>query len=658
MSEVLLRLALTNAGLAALLAVPAALASVCLRGRPALAHGLWLLVLLKLVTPPLVRVPMGWPAQEPDLAPVITEAPPPEPTCPAQLREEPEPVAVAPVAPPAAEPEAPWDWRAPLVLTWLGGAVVVWAVAWERLARLGRVLGRVPEASEDIRERVTALCARLGLRRAPRAWLVPGVVPPMLLALGRPRLLVPAGLWGRLGEAQRDALLLHELAHLRRGDHLVRWLELLALGLFWWYPLAWWASRALRDAEEHCCDAWVVWADPEGAPAYADALVETVAFLSGAPASLPLGASGAGPVRSLTRRLSMILRRPPARRLSPPALAALVLVGAALLPLMPVVAQTPRPAPWPTPAPRPIEQAILNSPSCRACHDAATGRIDQKKADGSATKLHDEIVGLMKDLTKLKATVEKTEKTLKEKLDQFEAATGTRPGADRRIDDLEKKLELLLRELRELKGARRPAGNGKSTPSPNSPTATFINKRVLTIPVRIEEKAKGRMAVLYVSTDGGKTYRAVERGWERDRFSYTAPADGVYGFHVEAEALNATRPPAVGGTPPTLVVHVDTRAPNVEVSARAAEGKLAVGWKIEEENLDMQSLALDYRVAGSDEWTPVTPLSKRKSGFEHFKPDGKVTAVRMRAADLAGNSKEATVTLDPNTGLPTRVGGS
>src|SRR5262249_14901796 len=147
---------------------------------------------------------------------------------------------------------------------------------------------------------------RMGVGRPPRVWLVPGVLPPMLLAFGRVRvLLVPEGLWWRLDETQRDALLLHELAHLRRGDHWVRWLELVVLGLYWWHPAAWWACSSLRDAEEQCCDAWVVWVMPGAAASYAATLVETVAYLSSAPAPLPYGASGAGPVRLIKRRLTM-----------------------------------------------------------------------------------------------------------------------------------------------------------------------------------------------------------------------------------------------------------------------------------------------------------------------------------------------------------------
>src|SRR5205823_4185796 len=108
----------------------------------------------------------------------------------------------------------------------------------------------------------------------------------------------------------------HELAHLRRGDHWVRWLELLATAAYWWHPVVWWARRGLRTAEEQCCDAWVVWALPAARRAYADVLVDAVDFLSEARPALPPLASGVGEVRQLRRRLVMIMRGGVPRRLS------------------------------------------------------------------------------------------------------------------------------------------------------------------------------------------------------------------------------------------------------------------------------------------------------------------------------------------------------
>jgi hypothetical protein len=172
--------------------------------------------------------------------------------------------------------------------------------------------------------------------------MVPGTVSPLLWAPGRAaRLLLPEELWARLDEDQRDSLLVHELAHLRRRDHWVRRLELLVLGLYWWFPVAWWARRELQDAEECCCDGWVEKVLPGRGPAYAAALVETVAFLSAARAVVPLGASGGGRARQLKRRLTMILECKAACPAGKVAAAVVLGLGLVLLALAPGAAESP-----------------------------------------------------------------------------------------------------------------------------------------------------------------------------------------------------------------------------------------------------------------------------------------------------------------------------
>jgi hypothetical protein len=150
---------------------------------------------------------------------------------------------------------------------------------------------------------------------------------------------MPAMLLGRLDDQQRATLLAHELAHLRRRDHWVRGLELLVLGLYWWFPVVWWARREIREAEEQCCDAWVVWLLPTAAREYALAIVTTLDFLSGARPAVPLAASGIGPVHSLRRRLTMIMQGKTPRALSLAGFLGVLGLAAVLLPWLPATAQ-------------------------------------------------------------------------------------------------------------------------------------------------------------------------------------------------------------------------------------------------------------------------------------------------------------------------------
>src|SRR5262249_20630737 len=126
-------------------------------------------------------------------------------------------------APAAEQPvDTPFPWKAALAALWLGGALLWAAVAAGRGARLPRLRRPARSAPADLQEQTRALAARLGLARCPGIWLIPARVSPLLWALGRaPRLLLPAGLWERLSPEQRETLLAHELAHLRRRDHWV-----------------------------------------------------------------------------------------------------------------------------------------------------------------------------------------------------------------------------------------------------------------------------------------------------------------------------------------------------------------------------------------------------------------------------------------------------
>jgi hypothetical protein len=213
---------------------------------------------------------------------------------------------------------------------------VILVVAAVRIARFRRILRLAQPAPAALRAQVDTLARALGLARAPAIGVVPGPVSPLVWALGcRPCLLVPRGLWERLDEGQRTTLLVHELAHVRRRDHWVRGLELLVTGLYWWLPVVWIARRRLREAEEECCDAWVVWACPDAARTYAEALLETLDYLAGAGPAAAVAASGLGPVHHLKRRMTMIMQGTTPRALTWKGLFAVLGLSAILLPLAP-----------------------------------------------------------------------------------------------------------------------------------------------------------------------------------------------------------------------------------------------------------------------------------------------------------------------------------
>ncbi len=385
----LIEIGLANAALASLLAL-FALAVGRWSKRPALVHCLWLLVLLKLLTPPFVPLslpllrpePQANEIQERASEQLFAAAEPPTPTTDGRDKvnqgklarvsdlpgaagvEFPMPQPVPVVAPRAlVQPDTrpplvidrenlttiaaaagaklePIAWATILLntmgLIWLSGTIICLVLMFGRIARFQRLLRLAKPAPTGLRNQARALARRLGLAHCPEVFIIPGPLPPLLWATGAPRLYFPEALLARLSPEGQAALLVHELAHLRRGDHIVRFIELFAQALYWWYPLVWFARRQLQAAEEECCDAWVVGELPGVAHHYAGALLDTIDFLSQKQMPLPMAASGFGRMYFLKRRLAMIVRCATPRGLSLPGRLA-ILFAMLLLPLAPTI---------------------------------------------------------------------------------------------------------------------------------------------------------------------------------------------------------------------------------------------------------------------------------------------------------------------------------
>jgi carboxyl-terminal processing protease len=211
---------------------------------------------------------------------------------------------------------AAWTW---VPRVWLAGALssllpaAVGLLSLWRLGRASRLLTAGPE-----RLALDRLAARLGLRRPIRLLANPRRTMPMTWGVWRPLVLLPRGVesWT---EERLEMVLLHELAHIQRGDVATQWLGRLACALHWFNPLAWLAAARLRVEQERACDDQVLirGLDP---PDYATHLLDLVA--QAASASRDPGLSGALAMASasdIERRLRSILdpsrdRRPPSGR--------------------------------------------------------------------------------------------------------------------------------------------------------------------------------------------------------------------------------------------------------------------------------------------------------------------------------------------------------
>jgi beta-lactamase regulating signal transducer with metallopeptidase domain len=296
---------LSNVVLASLVALAAWMVQRRL-GSPALARVLWLLALVKLVTPPLVSVP-------------LVELPS-SVLCTVGLCG----CTAHALWPPIVRTALPWL----LLAAWSAGAGVTFAVAWRRWSRFRQLLAHADAAPQEWQSLATRLARELSLRRAPEILAAPGALPPLVVAgWRRSRLLVPTGLMDRLNASQREALLLHELVHLKRGDHLVRVLELAVGVAFWWLPIVGSIGRQLRTCEESCCDEAVVSRLPKARRDYARLLLDVVDFADPLPRQSLPQATAMSAAENLEQRLRFILdARRRSRRRSP---AAVLVMGAA-----------------------------------------------------------------------------------------------------------------------------------------------------------------------------------------------------------------------------------------------------------------------------------------------------------------------------------------
>lgn len=157
-----------------------------------------------------------------------------------------------PLAAIAGEDAARLPW---LVLAWAAGAAalglrMLLGLAWVQALRRHAQL----EVDAGLQARLDALARRFGLRRTVALQLLDGGETPFAIGWWKPAVLLPAAIAARMPLPLLEALLAHELAHIRRHDYLVNLLQGVVEALLFYHPVVWWLSHRIRIEREQVAD--------------------------------------------------------------------------------------------------------------------------------------------------------------------------------------------------------------------------------------------------------------------------------------------------------------------------------------------------------------------------------------------------------------------
>lgn len=191
----------------------------------------------------------------------------------------------------------PW-----LVALWMAGVLIFSlraAGGWLVVLRLRR-RSSTP-APEPWQNMLNRLAREVKVSRTVRLCESAIAEVPAVIGWLRPVILVPIGALAGLSSAQIEAVLAHELAHIRRHDYLVNLLQTLVENVLFYHPAVWWVSRRVRIEREHCCDDLAVQACGD-VVVYAGALAALEGIRSTTAPQLALAADG-GSLLGRVRRL-------------------------------------------------------------------------------------------------------------------------------------------------------------------------------------------------------------------------------------------------------------------------------------------------------------------------------------------------------------------
>ncbi len=214
------------------------------------------------------------------------------------------PIEIASASAPATVPSATHSetWCL-LTIIWISGTLLILSRWARRHWRFVRSLGdtkpcrdtRAVEALDQVR-------GTIPLRRSVRLILSRKVEQPWVWGVWRPVVALPEAMLGKLSDPELEAVLAHELQHIKRWDNLAGYLQAMLCAALWFHPLVWWLDRRLLAEREEACDQAVVEAG-RNRDAYAAGLLKVCRFSVEAS---PAGVSHAA-ASSLKHRMERIM---------------------------------------------------------------------------------------------------------------------------------------------------------------------------------------------------------------------------------------------------------------------------------------------------------------------------------------------------------------
>jgi len=236
-------------------------------------------------------------------------------------------------SPQAAVPNTAFSWSqvpiaALIAAAYCVGALIAISIRLMSYLRFAALCRAFPLANSATRAAVETACRRLGVRRLPAVHLSHDAPAPFIFGVFRPRLVLSQRHLHNADEL--EAVILHEIAHLRRGDLIVRYLQWSAGTLLFFWPVVAWVNRRIDLAREHACDEWALRHGRLTAGAYARCLLDAVHTASARRFTYRPAAMAAN-VFTVKRRIEMILESAPGPKRSalgvPSILAALAWSG-------------------------------------------------------------------------------------------------------------------------------------------------------------------------------------------------------------------------------------------------------------------------------------------------------------------------------------------